>query len=113
MRGFVLFVAVAFLLTGCGDQLTGNVVSEHGCAKDEVWCPAQDECISPWNDYCPQEGEDDGLMTANDCEYQGGIAIDYGNGKRCSEEQKVIGEVAGLLSLHVCCHPRPDDWQGY
>jgi hypothetical protein len=109
-------LALALLLSGCSWlEDTGPKTDEHGCLvnQGDVWCEAKDECINSWESYCPKEDESTRLITANDCEHEGGLAVDYGGGGRCNEDQKVIGEVAGLLSLHVCCYPRPEGWEGY
>lgn len=105
MKGFfILIVAASFLLAGCSGSLTGNVVDEHGCVKHQDWCGSLDSCIDPWQQYCPLEGESVKLITANECEMVlKGRPVDHGSGAECAENEKVQGEIAGLLSLHVCC----------
>ncbi|MBN1274750.1 hypothetical protein JXA12_00450 [Candidatus Woesearchaeota archaeon] len=107
-----IMLCSSLLLAGCGDALTSRAVDER-CGPREEWCPSLGSCLDPWESYCPEEGEHVKLMTVNDCDAEGGGVIDYGGGERCSDEQEVIGEVAGFLSLHVCCYPRPEGWEGY
>lgn len=107
MRAMILLLAAACLvLAGCSDSLTGNVVDEHGCSKQESWCGSLDRCIDPWEQYCPKEGESVDLITAYECEMGlEGRPVDYGSGAKCADDEHVEGEIAGLLSLHVCCVP--------
>jgi hypothetical protein len=94
------------VLAGCSGGMTGNVVSQsdsHGCSVSAQyeWCETAKKCVRPWETYCPKPGEEVKLMTAGECELKGGIALNHGGGDRCSGE--VIGELAGFVSLHVCC----------
>ncbi|MBD3209269.1 hypothetical protein GF367_02535 [Candidatus Woesearchaeota archaeon] len=118
MRAVIGGVVVLMLvLAGCDDtqRTSAPRADEHGCLASQgfAWCESKERCVNTWEEYCPLEGESDRLMTVDECNSKGGVSIDYGGGKRCDEDQKVIGEVAGLLSLHVCCYPRPEGWQGY
>ncbi len=101
----VLLVSLSLLLSGCALFDSGSKLDEYGCTKDEEWCPTLEECLEPWNSYCPEEGESVDLMTADDCQAMDGKAVDYGGGDRCAEGESVQGEVAGFTSLHVCCVP--------
>ncbi|MBW2982957.1 hypothetical protein KY327_01485 [Candidatus Woesearchaeota archaeon] len=103
MKWVALLAGLSLLLSGCSLYDTGPELDEHGCTKKEGWCPSLEECLEPWNSYCPEEGESVNLVTADDCRAKGGHAVDYGAGLRCGEDESVQGEVAGLLSLHVCC----------
>lgn len=107
MKGiFILLAAACFVLAGCSDSLTGSVVDEHGCTRQQAWCDSLGECIESWQQYCPGEGESVKLITAHECEIGlKGHAVDFGNGLKCDDGEHVQGEIAGLLSLHVCCVP--------
>ena len=102
---FVIIVACLFL-AGCSGTLTGRVVDEQGCGRFEKWCDGFGRCIDPWQEYCPKEGEQTRLITAHECELGlKGRPVDHGNGAKCASGERVMGEIAGLLSLHVCCVP--------
>lgn len=104
---FILSGIIMLVLSGCSATITGNVVSEQGCVKSEVWCESLSSCIEPWEQYCPFPGESVKLITANECEASlSGRPVDYGNGNKCAPGELVQGEIAGLLSLHVCCVPQ-------
>lgn len=103
MRWVAVLVALSLVLSGCSMYASEPQLDEHGCTEKEQWCASLEKCIDPWDSYCPGKNESSKLITATECRRKGGRAVDYGGGQRCDKDESVQGEIAGLLSLHVCC----------
>ena len=99
-----IIIILSMLMAGCEGSITGKVVSEQGCQRTEQWCSSLGKCLDPWDHYCPREGEHVELITATECELvRHGRPVNIGAGNFCDDDEHVEGELAGLVSLHVCC----------